>query len=60
MQQGEACVLVCWCGCIVWTHLKEPVGDVGRKADDGNFHPGPGKSEVQVCVVPPTGVSLVG
>lgn len=59
-QQGEACVVVCWCGCTVWTHLKEPVGDVGRKSDDGSSHPGPGNWTVQVCLVSPNGVSLVG
>lgn len=59
-QQGEACVVLCWCGCIVWSHLKEPVDDVGRKADDGSSHPGPGNCAVQVCLVSPTGVSLVG
>lgn len=59
-QQGEACVVLCWCGCIVWSHLKEPVDDVGRKADDGSSHPGPGNCAVQVCLASPTGVSLVG
>lgn len=59
-QQGEACVAVCWCGCTVWTHLKKPVGDVGRKSDDGSSHPGPGNWTVQVCLVSPNGVSLVG
>lgn len=59
-QQGEACVVVCWYGCSVWTHLKEPVGDVGRKADDGSSHPGSEKCAVQAGLVSPTGVSLVG
>lgn len=59
-QQGEACVVVCWCGCTVWIHLKEPVGDVGRKSDDGSSHPGPGNWTVQVCLVSPNGVSLAG
>lgn len=59
-SQGEACVVLCWCGCTVWTHLKEPAGGVGRKTGGGSSHPGPGKCAVQVCLVSPTAVSLVG
>lgn len=54
-------MVLCWYGCSVWTHLKEPVGgDAVRKANDARSHPGPGKCAVQVCLVGPTGVSLVG
>lgn len=61
MPRDEACVALCWYGCIVWTHLKEPVGgDAARKANGASSHPGPVKCAVQVYLVGPTGVSLVG